>query len=179
LNSDRTGAVKAWHGLGGDVVVPPRLPWEDKGAPADTQRTTSQSLGHILALVWPWCGLGVALGWLCTPESMPSICLVYGFVVALWWLWVAWVAISKRAFVARLLMHAQEHHPRRVIPFLIFFGCGLAVLPCCRAGAECPSQRVTRWRSRSEQGFWLFGSGRPQKRLGPSNPGRRKPWKRW
>src|ERR1035438_5262317 len=25
----------------------------------------------------------MALGWLCTPESMPSICLVYGFVVAL------------------------------------------------------------------------------------------------
>src|ERR1017187_2152222 len=24
----------------------------------------------------------MALGWLCTPESMPSICLVYGFVVA-------------------------------------------------------------------------------------------------
>jgi hypothetical protein len=23
------------------------------------------------------------LGWLCTPESMPSICLVYGFEVAL------------------------------------------------------------------------------------------------
>ena len=36
---------------------------------------------------WLWCGFGVALvwpwGWLCTPESMPSICLVYGFVVAL------------------------------------------------------------------------------------------------
>src|ERR1035438_6670978 len=27
-------------------------------------------------------GFGVALGWLCTPESMPSICLQYGFVVA-------------------------------------------------------------------------------------------------
>jgi hypothetical protein len=25
----------------------------------------------------------VTLGWLCTPESMPSICLVYGFAVAL------------------------------------------------------------------------------------------------
>src|ERR1035438_1991468 len=35
------------------------------------------------ALVWPWCGLGVALGWLCTPESMPSICLQYGLGVAL------------------------------------------------------------------------------------------------
>ena len=35
------------------------------------------------ALVEPWGSLGVALGWLCTPESMPSICLLYGFVVAL------------------------------------------------------------------------------------------------
>ena len=35
------------------------------------------------ALVEPWWSLGVALWWLCTPESMPSIWLVYGFVVAL------------------------------------------------------------------------------------------------
>src|ERR1017187_8261070 len=34
------------------------------------------------ALEWPWGGLGVALGWLCTPESMPSICLLYGLGVA-------------------------------------------------------------------------------------------------
>ena len=47
-----------------------------------------------MAVVWLWCGCGVALGWLwcslrvavvwlCTPESMPSICLLYGFEVAL------------------------------------------------------------------------------------------------
>ena len=36
-----------------------------------------------VALGWLWCSLRVALGWLCTPESMPSICLVYGFEVAL------------------------------------------------------------------------------------------------
>jgi hypothetical protein len=35
-----------------------------------------------LALGWLWGGFGVALGWLCTPKSMPSLCLVYGFVVA-------------------------------------------------------------------------------------------------
>jgi hypothetical protein len=30
------------------------------------------------------CGsLGVALGWLSVPESMPSLCLLYGFVMAL------------------------------------------------------------------------------------------------
>src|ERR1035437_4521353 len=63
LNSHRTSDVKTWHGLGGDAVVPPRLSWEDKGAPADTKSTTSQSLGPILALVWLWCGLGVALVW--------------------------------------------------------------------------------------------------------------------
>ena len=38
------------------------------------------------ALVEPWGGLGVALGWLCTPESMPSIWLCGGLVVALRWL---------------------------------------------------------------------------------------------
>src|ERR1017187_7716176 len=36
-----------------------------------------------MALWWPCGGLVVALGWLCTPESMPSICLVYGFEMAL------------------------------------------------------------------------------------------------
>ena len=35
------------------------------------------------ALVEPWWSLGVALGWLCTPESMPSIGLWGGFGVAL------------------------------------------------------------------------------------------------
>src|ERR1035438_5580435 len=30
-----------------------------------------------------WGGFGVALGWLWTPEYMPSICLLYGFAVAL------------------------------------------------------------------------------------------------
>src|ERR1019366_4268715 len=39
--------------------------------------------GFGVALVWPWGGFGVALRWLCTPESMPSICLLYGFGVAL------------------------------------------------------------------------------------------------
>src|ERR1035441_2935326 len=38
--------------------------------------------GFGVALVWLWCGFEVALGWLCTPEYMPSICLVYGFAVA-------------------------------------------------------------------------------------------------
>src|ERR1035441_404631 len=38
--------------------------------------------GFGVALVWLWCGFGVALVWLCTPESMPSICLVYGFGLA-------------------------------------------------------------------------------------------------
>jgi hypothetical protein len=33
--------------------------------------------------IWLCGGLGVALGCLCTPESLRSLCLVYGFVVAL------------------------------------------------------------------------------------------------
>src|ERR1039457_220301 len=41
------------------------------------------SVGFEVALGWLWWSLGVALGWLCTPESMPSICLLYGFGVAL------------------------------------------------------------------------------------------------
>src|ERR1022692_3902277 len=38
-----------------------------------------------LWVAWRWLsvGFGVALGWLCTPESMPSICVVYGLGVAL------------------------------------------------------------------------------------------------
>src|ERR1035437_357648 len=36
-----------------------------------------------VAVGWPWGGFRVALGCLCTPESMPSICLLYGFGVAL------------------------------------------------------------------------------------------------
>ena len=55
--------VEPWWSLGGALVEP----WWSLGG----------------ALVEPWGGLGVALGWLCTPESMPSICLVYGLVVAL------------------------------------------------------------------------------------------------
>src|ERR1035438_4368697 len=58
------------------------------------QRADSRLWGGLgVALGYPWGGFRVALystvdgfvvalGWLCTPESMPSICLVYGFVVA-------------------------------------------------------------------------------------------------
>ena len=55
--------VEPWWSLGGALVEP----WWSLGG----------------ALVEPWWSLGVALWWLCTPESMPSICLVYGFGVAL------------------------------------------------------------------------------------------------
>src|ERR1035437_3418986 len=36
-----------------------------------------------VAVGWPWGGFRAALGCLCTPESMPSICILYGFGVAL------------------------------------------------------------------------------------------------
>src|ERR1019366_3249451 len=55
--------VWLWYGFGMALVEP----WGGLGG----------------ALVEPWWSLRVALGWLCTPESMPSICLVYGFRVAL------------------------------------------------------------------------------------------------
>ena len=53
-----------------------------------------------MALVWPWCGLGVALVWLWCGFGMAlvwlwygfvlrSLCLVYAYYMALRWLWVA------------------------------------------------------------------------------------------
>ena len=36
-----------------------------------------------MALMWLWWRFRVALAWLWTPEYMPSICLLYGFAVAL------------------------------------------------------------------------------------------------
>ena len=69
------------------------------------------AMGFPQALVWLWCGFGVALvepwwslrvalGWLCTPKQMAlwwpcggfvlrSLCLVYAYHMALGWLWVA------------------------------------------------------------------------------------------
>src|ERR1039458_136373 len=77
-----------------------RRPWGNQGSnshcgqgPAETGGFWASDLqtglmswlesGPGVALVWLWGGFGVALGWLCTPESMPSICLVYGLAVAL------------------------------------------------------------------------------------------------
>src|ERR1035441_1281546 len=39
--------------------------------------------GFGVPIGWLAVGFEVALVWLCTPESMPSICLLYGFGVAL------------------------------------------------------------------------------------------------
>ena len=47
-------------------------------------------------MVEPWGGFGVALGCLCTPESMPSIWPWCGLGVALGWLWVASVALGSK-----------------------------------------------------------------------------------
>src|ERR1039457_6771459 len=55
--------VEPWWSLGGALVEP----WWSLGG----------------ALVEPWWSLGVALGWLCTPESMPSIWPWGGLGVAL------------------------------------------------------------------------------------------------
>src|ERR1035441_4237241 len=58
-----------WCGLGGTLVEP----WWSLGG----------------ALVEPWWSLGGALGWPWGGFVLRSLCLVYGLVVALWWLWVA------------------------------------------------------------------------------------------
>jgi hypothetical protein len=54
--------VWLWWSLGGAL----REPWG----------------GSLVPSRWLCGGLGVALRWLCIPESMPSICLVYGSEVA-------------------------------------------------------------------------------------------------
>src|ERR1039458_3983153 len=46
------------------------------------RKSTRLNSSHSLHDALPIC-IGVALRWLCTPESMPSICLAYGFVGAL------------------------------------------------------------------------------------------------
>ena len=45
-------------------MVPPRLPWEDKGTPTEVLRNSCGSPPNLLALVWLWCGFRVALRWL-------------------------------------------------------------------------------------------------------------------
>src|ERR1035441_6960856 len=50
------------------------------------------SLG--VALAEPWWSLGVALGWLWCGSVLRSLCLVYGLGVALRWLWVALLGLS-------------------------------------------------------------------------------------
>src|ERR1035438_2502131 len=78
LNSHRTSDVKAWHGLGGDAVVPPRLPWEDKATPTEFPLNSYGCPRDHFPITWPYPGSQVALRWLCTPEYMPSIWLCGG-----------------------------------------------------------------------------------------------------
>jgi hypothetical protein len=49
----------------------------------------SQCGAYQQALVWPWCGLGVALVWPWGGSVLRSLCLVYAYNMALGWLWVA------------------------------------------------------------------------------------------
>src|ERR1017187_7903553 len=86
--------------------------------------------GFGVALGWLWCGLGVALGWLCTPESMPSICLQYGFAVALG-------GFVRPAFCLRL-----PHFPRWPKPGKAAF-CRFTVCLACitRPGGGCGHPR--------------------------------------
>ena len=50
--------------------------------------------GLGVALVWPWCGFGVALVWLWCGFVLRSLCLVYAYYMALQWLWVALPGLS-------------------------------------------------------------------------------------
>src|ERR1035441_10538431 len=45
--------------------------------------------GCGVAVVWLWCGCGVAVVWLWCGFVLRSLCLVYAYYMALWWLWVA------------------------------------------------------------------------------------------
>jgi hypothetical protein len=62
----------------------------------------------------------VALGCLCTPESMPSICLVYGLDMALGGSHPQAPdrggSPKKRAFLANLRLRARESARKRVFP---------------------------------------------------------------
>src|ERR1039458_3415745 len=108
LNSGQTGTVRTSHGLGSGTVARPILPQEHDRTASDPLSVSRLWCGFGVAwgwlwwrlvVAWGWLGGGfrVALGWLWTPESMPSICLLYGFGVALgahgggcggalWWL---------------------------------------------------------------------------------------------
>ena len=73
-----------------------------------------------MALCGFWGRLEVALGWLWTPESMPSIWLVYGFDLALGGL--GWPDIrgsrssKTRTFLARLFVRARESPRKLALP---------------------------------------------------------------
>src|ERR1039458_1974579 len=65
------------------------------------------------ALVEPWGGLGVALGWLCTPESMPSIWLCGGLSVALGGFGVARADSFSILRILTPVSHPQSVEARR------------------------------------------------------------------
>jgi hypothetical protein len=75
------GAEVTFLTISRQVIVTIRQPLGERTLPSmlpdNVVRRFPQALGK------PWGGLVVALWWLCTPESMPSICLVYAFRVAL------------------------------------------------------------------------------------------------
>jgi hypothetical protein len=70
-----------------------------------------------VALVWLWCGLGVALGWLCTPEYMASICLLYGFAMALGGFAASGTALARpRRRPAKVMKAPQGSQPAAIMP---------------------------------------------------------------
>jgi hypothetical protein len=83
--------------------------------------------------------MGVALGWLCTPKYMPSICLVYGFVVALGGFARAWTSPKGRQGLS-----------------------AAKLLPNCAKRREGPPSadliRRAGWRCRKGRGWFESGS---------------------
>ena len=107
LNTKRTRAVKARHGLGGTKVAPPKALRENdgrtrgeqeqhKGSTRGTQESTSQSLGLRAACRWLVGGFGVALRWLRVASPDPSSFCILPSSFAPMWLWVALTGLSWR-----------------------------------------------------------------------------------
>jgi hypothetical protein len=101
-------------------------------------------------LGWLWWSLGGALGWLCTLESVPSLCLVYGLVGALGGLhtklfancvkFAGGGAANKKTQRQKDNRQKNEGKPHVPVCHLsVCLSCSVVALPRC--GALSPSQR--------------------------------------
>jgi hypothetical protein len=115
---------------------------------------TRAGFGNLLrrgqdALGWLCGGLVVALGWLCTPESMPSICLPNGFKLALKCLWAVLGGFRPRSLPGKMPCARARIRPEASLsilnpPSAILVGRGAAASCRCR---ENPDSSCTSWRT--------------------------------